>query len=145
MKPKEKTMAGQTGTQEAFADFISSDNGQTKKANVGNITFNDAKGPRQFVTNLTIGMFIINGATKINIDFDTNGELGGGIDNGAALPVEILSNDGVVIYSVESVPFNGPCRNGLHHNTATRDLPVEVFNLAGKIRIPNFTVNIYAC
>jgi hypothetical protein len=135
-------MAGQTSSNPAYGNFTSVV--VTKSASIGEVIFNDEKGPRAFINSVHCSLYKENGATKITYSFNTNGELGGGIHKWGNFQFQLL-NKGNAIYTSPGLQFEGPCRGGNHFNSGTADTTGDIFDNTDGILILPMTVDIWGC
>lgn len=135
-------MAGATNSNYAIAPFTI--NGVTKLAAIDQIIFNDTNGPRSFIKDVQMSLYLVDGRTRISFSFNTDGHLGGGI-NRAVFPLQVL-HQGSVIFTLDPLPFEGPCRNqGQCHWYGTQETSGDIFSNATDFCVPPFTVDIYPC
>jgi len=117
----------------------------TKGGTIPQVIFNDTNGPRPFINTVIVSLFAEPIGTKISFSFNTDGELGGGIDRNNSFRIQLL-HQGNVIYTTAPFQFEGPCRGGhVHPNNGDEIAPEDLYAVADAFAVPPISVNVYPC
>jgi hypothetical protein len=136
-------MAGSTTSN--FVSAPLTGDAVTKGATIPQVIFNDTNGPRPFINTVQVSLFAEPHGTKISFSFNTDGELGGGIDTNSGFRLQVL-HQGNVIYTTAPFEFAGPCRDGHSHpNSGVEDAPLDIYAAADAVGVAPMTVNVYPC